>query len=191
MGGHPTTTESVVAHMIEEAKSGRASCRTCKKTITKGELRLGEEVVNAFSSSGEAAFQWHHVLCAAKKKPLALEEALKTTTLAIPNRAELEAEIAENRKKVKPSTYPYAERASTGRSTCLVCSEAIAKGELRVAIERDVDTGSFVTKGAGYLHASCANASAFGSVSRRRRARRCPDERVLRKGELNAACAWP
>src|SRR5437764_87971 len=30
------------------------------------------------------------------------------------------------------------------------------KGELRVAVERDVDTGSFVTKGAGYLHAKCA-----------------------------------
>lgn len=145
-----------MAHMIEEAKSGRAACRTCKKTITKGELRLGEEVVNAFSESGSMAMQWHHLECAAKKKPLVLEEALKTTDVVIPNRAALEAEIAGNKKNVKPGTYPYAERAKTSRSTCLDCEEAIEKGTLRVAVERDVDTGSFVTKGAGYLHAACA-----------------------------------
>ena len=36
------------------------------------------------------------------------------------------------------------------------CNESIPKGELRVAVEREVDTGSFVTKGAGYLHPACA-----------------------------------
>lgn len=145
-----------MGHMIEEAKSGRASCRTCKKPIAKGDLRLGEEVVNAFSSSGEPSYQWHHLACAAKKKPLVLEEALKTTDVVVPDRAALEAEIAANRKSQKPNKFPYAERAKTSRSTCLSCSEAIEKGTLRVAVERDVDTGSFVTKGAGYLHADCA-----------------------------------
>ncbi len=145
-----------MAHMIEEAKSGRAACRTCKKTIAKGELRLGEEVVNAFSESGSMAYQWHHLECAAKKKPLVLEEALKTTDVVVANKAALEAEIAANKKNVKPGNYPYAERAKTSRSTCLSCSEAIEKGTLRIAVERDVDTGSFVTKGAGYLHAACA-----------------------------------
>jgi hypothetical protein len=38
----------------------------------------------------------------------------------------------------------------------MVCNNTIAKGELRVAVEREVDTGSFVTKGAGYLHPGCA-----------------------------------
>ncbi len=143
-----------MAHTIEEAKSGRASCRTCKKPIAKGELRLGEEVPNQFST--EPAFQWHHLPCAAKKKPAALKQALASTTLTIPDRAALELEVDASAKKEKPSTFPYAERAATGRSSCIACSTAIDKGTLRVAVERDVDTGSFVTKGAGYLHAACA-----------------------------------
>ncbi len=141
--------------MIEEAKSGRASCRTCKKTIAKGELRLGEEVPNAFAA-GEVTYQWHHLPCAAKKKPLVLEAALAETTVTVPDRATLETEIAANKKNQKPSAFPYAERAKTSRSTCLSCSESIEKGTLRVAVEREVDTGAFVTSGAGYLHAACA-----------------------------------
>ena len=40
-----------MANVIEEAKSGRASCRTCKKTIAKGELRLGVETANQFGNT--------------------------------------------------------------------------------------------------------------------------------------------
>ena len=54
-----------MAHVIEPAKSGRASCRTCREPIAKGELRLGEEVPNTFSDSGEATHVWHHLACAA------------------------------------------------------------------------------------------------------------------------------
>jgi poly [ADP-ribose] polymerase len=144
-----------MSHTIEVAKTGRASCRTCKKPIAKDTLRFGEEVPNAFAA-GEMTYQWHHLECAAKKKPGPLKIALDATTLEIPNRAELEKAMAEGAKKEKPTTFPYAERAPTGRSTCMVCSEAIAKGELRVAVEREVDTGSFVTKGAGYLHPACS-----------------------------------
>jgi hypothetical protein len=144
-----------MAHMIEVAKSGRASCRTCKKPIAKGELRFGEEVPNQFAA-GEMTHQWHHLECAAKKKPGPLKEALAAATIEIPNKADLEKLIGENIKSVKPSSFPYAERAPTGRSNCMQCNESIPKGELRVAIEREVDTGSFVTKGAGYLHARCA-----------------------------------
>ena len=43
-----------------------------------------------------------------------------------------------------------------GRSKCLSCEEAIEKDTLRVAVEREVDTGAFVTKGPGYLHPHCA-----------------------------------
>lgn len=144
-----------MAHIIEAAKTGRASCRSCKKPIAKGDLRLGEEVPNQFDA-GEMTHVWHHLECAAKKKPGPLRAALETTTVPVPNKAELEKLIAESATKEKPSTFPYAERAPTGRSTCMVCSESIPKGELRVAVEREVDTGSFVTTGAGYLHPACA-----------------------------------
>ncbi len=145
-------------NVIEVAKSGRAACRTCKEKIAKDELRLGEAVPNAFSDGDEPSFRWHHLKCAAAKKPSVLRSALATYTGDVPDKAELETLMDASRGKEKPSTFPYAERAPTGRSTCQGCEEPIAKGELRVAIEREVDAGSFARKSAGYLHPACAPA---------------------------------
>ena len=144
-----------MANVIEEAKSGRASCRSCKKAIAKGELRLGVEVQTQFSDT--PSMQWHHVLCAAGKLPAELKEALDAYTGDVPNRAELDQAMAAALKKgaAKPGGFPYVDRAPTGRAKCMQCDEAIEKGSLRVAVEREVDTGSFVTRGAGYLHPKC------------------------------------
>ena len=144
-----------MAHIIEAAKSGRAACRTCKQPIAKGELRLGEEVQNQFAG-GETTHVWHHLACAAKKRPAELLAALGATTVDVPSRAELEATAKAAASSEKPHAFPYAERAATGRASCLACKQPIAKGELRIAVERDVDTGSFVARGAGYLHPGCA-----------------------------------
>jgi hypothetical protein len=142
--------------MIEAAKSGRARCRKCKQPIEKGELRFGEESAQGFGSGDEKSFFWYHLACAAKQRPQLLKTALETFTGEVPNRAELEATMQASAGKQKPSSFPYAERAPSGRSRCLACELTIEKGALRVAIEREVDTGSFVTKGAGYLHPACA-----------------------------------
>jgi len=144
-----------MANVIEEAKSGRASCRTCKKTIGKGELRLGVEVTTQFSDT--PSMQWHHVLCAAGKLPGELKEALGTYEGEVGNRAELDKAMEEAIKKggAKPGGFPYVDRAPTGRAKCMQCDEAIEKQSFRVAVEREVDTGSFVTRGAGYLHPKC------------------------------------
>src|SRR3569623_391130 len=83
-----------MANVIEEAKSGRASCRTCKKAIAKG--------------------------------------------------------------RSKPGGLPHADKAPTGRARCMQCGEAIAKDSLRVAVEREIETGAMVAQGAGYLHPACA-----------------------------------
>lgn len=144
-----------MGYLIEEARNGRSSCRTCKKPIARVELRLGEEVPNAFGA-GEVTHRWHHLPCAAKKKPLVLEAALATTTLPVPARAAPEADIAANKKNQKPAAWPCAERAKTSRSTCLQYDESIEKGTLRVAVAREVDTGAFVTTGSGDLRAACA-----------------------------------
>jgi poly [ADP-ribose] polymerase len=144
-----------MANVIEEAKSGRASCRTCKKTIAKGELRLGTEVKTQFSDT--PSMQWHHVLCAASKLPAELKEALAAYDGEVPNRAELDKAMEDAIKKggAKPGGFPYADRAPTGRAKCMQCGEAIAKDSFRVAVEREVDTGSFATRSAGYLHPKC------------------------------------
>lgn len=142
---------------IEIAKSGRATCRACRKPIAKGELRFGLETVGQFGDGGDASYMWHHLPCAAQKHPGELRAALDAHAGDVPNRAELDATIAAAEAK-KPPPFPHADRAPTGRARCQACGEAIAKGELRVAIERDIERGMTVTKGAGYLHPACAAA---------------------------------
>ena len=144
-----------MANVIEEAKSGRASCRTCKKAIAKGELRLGVEQVTQFSDT--PSMQWHHLLCAAAKLPAELKEAMAAYEGEIANKAELEQAMADAIKKggAKPGGFPHVDRAPTGRAKCMQCEEPIAKDSWRVAVEREVDTGSFQTRSAGYLHPKC------------------------------------
>lgn len=144
-----------MAHIIEPAKSGRAKCRSCKKAIEKGALRLGEETLDPFGSGG-TTHVWHHVECAAEKKPDELKAAMAGYEGEVPDRAKLETAISESQKKLPPGTFPYAEVAPTGRSRCMACEENIEKDTLRVAVEREVDTGTFKTKGPGYLHPMCA-----------------------------------
>jgi ribosomal protein L37AE/L43A len=148
-----------MANTIEESKSARATCRTCRQKIDKGVLRFGEETPNQFDE-GTTSYFWHHLACAAAKKPALVKDALASFAGTVPDRAALDAILANAKPKAAAGErpYPYAERAATGRSKCMQCDEAIEKGALRVVIEREVDTGSFVRKGPGYLHAACAKA---------------------------------
>jgi Poly(ADP-ribose) polymerase and DNA-Ligase Zn-finger region len=148
-----------MANVIEEAKSGRASCRTCKKPIGKGELRLGVEQITQFSDT--PSMQWHHLLCAAAKLPAELKAALDEFSGTVPNRDELDKAMADALKKgnAKPAGFPYIDRAPTGRAKCMQCEEPIAKDSFRVAVEREIDTGAMVTRGAGYLHPKCVDAN--------------------------------
>ena len=150
-----------MADTIEESKSNRASCRTCRQKIDKGVLRFGEETINTFSSDGGTSYFWHHLACAAGKVPAKVKTAMASYVGAIPDRDKIEAILAAPPKASGKSggpkaAYPYAERASTGRSKCLQCDEAIEKGTMRVAVEREVDTGTFTSTGPGYLHPGCA-----------------------------------
>jgi ribosomal protein L37AE/L43A len=144
-----------MANVIEEAKTGRASCRTCKKPIAKGELRLGVETQTQFSDT--PSMQWHHLPCAAAKLPAELKAALAEYPGEVPNRAEIDAALNEAAKKdaAKPGGFPYVDRAPTGRAKCMQCEQAIEKGSFRVAVERELTIGANVTRGAGYLHPKC------------------------------------
>lgn len=143
---------------IEQAKTGRASCRTCKKPIAKDELRLGVEAANAFGDT--PSLQWHHLPCAAAKLPVELGDALKAFAGAVPDQAALETTMAAAIASghAKPAGLPYADRAPTGRAKCLQCAEPVAKDTLRVAVERELTVGGAVQTGAGYLHPACVAA---------------------------------
>ncbi|HEY0476615.1 MAG TPA: hypothetical protein VGD37_03775 [Kofleriaceae bacterium] len=144
-----------MANVIEEAKSGRASCRTCKKPIAKGELRFGVETQTQFSDA--PSLQWHHLPCAAAKLPVELKAALAEHPGEVPGRAELDAAIEQAAKKAsaKPAAFPYVDRAPTGRAKCMQCEQPIEKASFRVAVERELEIGGTASRGAGYLHPGC------------------------------------
>jgi poly [ADP-ribose] polymerase len=146
-----------MAHMIEVAKSGRAACRGCKAKIDKDTLRFGEAFANQFGEGD--SYRWYHLKCAAQKVPAALEEALAGYSGEVPDRPQLEQLIATGKASKQASTLPFVDHAPTGRAKCMQCEQAIEKGSLRVAVEREVDTGAFTSKGAGYLHPGCVRAS--------------------------------
>ena len=148
-----------MANVIEEAKSGRASCRTCRKPIAKGELRLGVETQTQFSDA--PSLQWHHLLCAAGKLPAELAGALAEYTGEVANRAELDAamEQASRKAAAKPSAHPFADHAPTGRARCMQCGQSIEKGAFRIAVERELELAGNATQGTGYLHPACVTAN--------------------------------
>jgi poly [ADP-ribose] polymerase len=148
-----------MANVIEEAKSGRASCRTCRKPIAKGELRLGVETQTQFSDT--PSLQWHHLPCAAGKLPAELRAALAEYPGEVPNRAELDAAMqqADQKAAVKPAGHPYADHAPTGRAKCMECGQPIEKATFRIAVERELEIGGNATRGTGYLHPACVAAN--------------------------------
>ena len=103
-------------HKIEVSPSGRATCKTCAAAIAKGELRFGEAYSSQFT---DEAFRWHHLNCAAKKLPHQLAETLPTYVGEIPNRAELDATLAEAKEtvKVKAKATAKARTKSKAKAT--------------------------------------------------------------------------
>jgi hypothetical protein len=140
-----------MAHKIEVAPSGRAACRGCKQPIAKGEPRFAEEFPNQFADDGGMSFRYWHLACAASKLANELQAALAAYEGAIENRASIDALVAEH---LRPP-MPYAELASTGRARCRACDEGIAKGALRVAFERTIDSPMGPQKAAAYAHPAC------------------------------------
>jgi hypothetical protein len=134
--------------VIESAKSGRASCRTCKEKIAKGELRFGQV---DYSFGDDGSYRWHHLSCAARKLPTDLNESLKVFEGEVPDREALETAMVDGRKG---NAFPRGELAPSGRAACRVCTVKIAKGEVRVAFEREVE--GVAGKRPGYLHPACA-----------------------------------
>jgi hypothetical protein len=141
-----------MAHKVELAPSGRASCRGCKRTIAKGDLRFGEEFASPYSEEGGLSFRYWHLTCAATKLANELAAALAAYEgPVIEGRAELDAVIAEHTRP----PMPHAERASTGRARCRTCDQGIPKGALRVAFERVYEGPMGPQKVAVYVHPGC------------------------------------
>ncbi len=142
-----------MADTIEEASTGRASCRFCKEKIEKGALRFGERVPSAFGE-GEQTL-WYHLLCAAERHAEKLSPVLAEYAGEIPDREKLERIVENGVQNPKLASVQKVDHAPTARAKCQHCHEAIAKGELRVGVDRDTE-GQMPA--ISYIHLTCAPA---------------------------------
>jgi len=143
-----------VAHIFEQAPSGRAKCRGCGGKIAAGEWRFGESLPNPFAEGEGFMTHWFHALCAAYRRPEpVLETIASSTDVTVPDRERLEraAQLGvAHRRLPRLST---TERASTARAACRHCKEKIEKDAWRISLVYYED-GRFSPS--GFVHLHCA-----------------------------------
>jgi hypothetical protein len=147
-------------YIIEGARSGRSRCKTCRRQIEKGGLRLGVLIEGPFGTG----YLWHHLACAARRMFDRVEEAYeaeawanaKTPPANLPELVELRAlrAKAEERQKQR-KTIPYAELSPSGRARCRQCDEPLPKGEVRIVVGQLIEFGSQTRVGPRPVHPRC------------------------------------
>lgn len=141
-----------MAHVLELAPTGRATCRGCGQKIAAKTVRLGERVPNPFSDDGGETTHWYHPVCGAYRRPEALLDALATTTLDVPDRTALEYEATLGITHRRLPRVSAAGIAPTGRATCRACKALIDKDTWRIALVF-FEEGRF--NPSGFIHAGC------------------------------------
>ena len=152
--------EQLPPFMIEGARSSRSKCKTCRRAINKGVLRLGILIIGPFGTG----YLWHHLTCAARSRMDSVEEAYdqeawnnaKDPPQELPPLDELRKlrEDAEVRRKSR-KIIPYVEVAPSGRAKCRHCEKTIEKGSLRVVLGRGIYFGSQVRTAPINIHVHC------------------------------------
>jgi len=139
-----------MAHVFEQASSGRAKCRGCGQVIARGEWRFGERLPNPFAE-GEMTL-WFHPLCAAYKRPEAVLERLAEGAADVPDAAALERAARGNSVERRLPRVDGAERASSGQAKCRHCKQRIEKGGWRIRLVF-YEEGQFAA--GGFIHLDC------------------------------------
>jgi len=142
-----------VPDVIETAKSGRASCRGCGRSIARGELRFGESLPNAYAE-GESLF-WFHLVCAACMRPGKFGLALEICSQPIPESEWLRQAASVGLAHERLARLVRAERAPSGSAHCRECRELVGKGSWRLALQM-FEEGRM--QPIGTIHAECAEA---------------------------------
>ncbi|GLU07733.1 hypothetical protein SLE2022_246810 [Rubroshorea leprosula] len=120
----------------EYAKSGRSSCKTCKKQIDKEVLRLGKMVQS--TRCDRIWPMWNHASCILKKA---------NQINSVDDVEGLELLRWEDQQKIRTYVESDAiESSQTSGATCEHCSQKILKGKVRISSK---------AKGLVWYHASC------------------------------------
>jgi hypothetical protein len=157
--GAPAEKE-MAPYMIEGARSSRSKCKSCRKKIDKGVLRLGVLIEGPYG----IGYLWHHLTCAAKRRLDDVEAAYereawndaKEPPEDVPSIEELRKlnEEAEEKRQQRKK-IPFAEVDPSGRAKCKHCGEVMEKGSLRVVLGREVEFGSQYRTMPIHVHVHC------------------------------------
>ncbi|UCG04335.1 MAG: hypothetical protein JSW11_10180 [Candidatus Heimdallarchaeota archaeon] len=163
--------------IIEPAKSGRASCRSCRGKILKGEYRIG--IPYQFTRpDGETitSYGYYHPECSPQDKIDTIFSILESSssidsaskdriTEFLKKRLEEDVESPQSRSALLQ--IPFLESSKSSRGSCRICEKKIDKGIFRVAepsrVELDDGRKFFSHK---YYHVECylESASEFKRV---------------------------
>ncbi len=155
--------EKLPPYVIEGARSSRSRCKTCRRKIDKGNLRIGVLIEGPYGTG----YLWHHLKCAARRRFEQVEEAYrleawneaKQPPENVPVLEELRKhveQLSERRKQRRE--LPYAEPDPSGRAKCKRCEEPIERGSLRIVLGRAVEFGGQARVGPINLHPRCVAA---------------------------------
>jgi hypothetical protein len=155
-----TGEEKLPPYVIEGARSSRSRCKSCRRKIEMGKLRIGVLIEGPYGTG----YLWHHLKCLARRRPEQVEEAYgleawkeaKTPPKKLPSLDELRklAEESAERKKQRRE-LPYAEIDPSGRAKCKHCGEPLEKGTVRIVLGREVEFGNQVRTSPIQVHARC------------------------------------
>ncbi|MHA2244651.1 MAG: hypothetical protein ACXADY_06745 [Candidatus Hodarchaeales archaeon] len=135
--------------IIEFSKSGRASCRTCRRKIVKEEIRIG--IPYTFTKpDGETitSYGYYHPLCAPRDKiETILEIVASSSTIDSENRSYITESLKKRQKEGTKSPQsrnaamakPFLEPSKSSRGACRTCEKKIEKGIYRVAEPSQVE----------------------------------------------------
>ena len=156
----PPGEQPLPTYVIEGARSSRSRCKTCRRKIDKGALRLGILIEGPYGTG----YLWHHINCAARRQFERVQEAYeheawnnaKERPTKLPDLESLEKyqRQAEERSKKKKS-IPYLEIDPSGRAKCKHCDESMGKGTVRAVLGRGVQFGNQVRVAPITVHPRC------------------------------------
>ncbi|OAD52149.1 Poly [ADP-ribose] polymerase [Eufriesea mexicana] len=136
-------------YSVEYAKSSRASCQNCKKSIEKDSLRLAV-IVQSPVHDGMIP-KWYHPTCFfMKQRPKTTADFSNFDNIRWEDQKELQKKIEESfnlplpasgkqrkrnatAKNIGPLRDFLVQYAKSNKSTCKACEERIVKGEIRIS----------------------------------------------------------
>ncbi|KAH8234048.1 hypothetical protein KR032_007804 [Drosophila birchii] len=130
-------------YMAEYARTGRASCKGCKSSISKDHLRIAVMVQSAFHDAKVP--NWFHKDCFFKKqRPASVGDIQNFENLRFNDQKDLKHLIGtvndlcvqSGKKRLKADSVALkdfgVEYAKSGRSSCRGCEQRICKDQVRV-----------------------------------------------------------